>query len=298
MDRRLLIATVANGLFVVVEMSIGYYANSLSLVGDAFHNLTDTLALLLAFVAVRLERRPATPERSFGYQRAGILAAFVNAGVLVAFTIFIFAEAARRIENPQPVQTGWMLAVAGIALLLNGGITLWFREAGRHDVNIRSAVMHMFADALASAGVIVAALLIRWTGSTVFDPLVSIVIGIMILWSSWGILRETVNLLLEGTPSGIDPQAVVRDLAAEEGVQGVHHVHIWAIAPSRPALSCHLQLGDVSLRSAGEVLYRVSRMLESRYKIAHTTIQFEAVGCPVDDPFCLRGESTSMIDSS
>ena len=298
MDRRLLIATVANGLFVVVEMSIGYYANSLSLVGDAFHNLTDTLALLLAFVAVRLERRPATPERSFGYQRAGILAAFVNAGVLVAFTIFIFAEAARRIENPQPVQTGWMLAVAGIALLLNGGITLWFREAGRHDVNIRSAVMHMFADALASAGVIVAALLIRWTGSTVFDPLISIVIGIMILWSSWGILRETVNLLLEGTPSGIDPQAVVRDLAAEEGVQGVHHVHIWAIAPSRPALSCHLQLGDVSLRSAGEVLYRVSRMLESRYKIAHTTIQFEAVGCPVDDPFCLRGESTSMIDSS
>jgi len=298
MDRRLLIATVANGLFVVVEMSIGYYANSLSLVGDAFHNLTDTLALLLAFVAVRLERRPATPERSFGYQRAGILAAFVNAGVLVAFTIFIFAEAARRIENPQPVQTGWMLAVAGIALLLNGGITLWFREAGRHDVNIRSAVMHMFADALASAGVIVAALLIRWTGSTVFDPLISIVIGIMILWSSWGILRETVNLLLEGTPSGIDPQAVVRDLAAEEGVQGVHHVHIWAIAPSRPALSCHLQLGDVSLRSAGEVLYRVSQMLESRYKIAHTTIQFEAVGCPVDDPFCLRGESTSMIDSS
>ena len=298
MDRRLLIATVANGLFVVVEMSIGYYANSLSLVGDAFHNLTDTLALLLAFVAVRLERRPATPERSFGYQRAGILAAFVNAGVLVAFTIFIFAEAARRIENPQPVQTGWMLAVAGIALLLNGGITLWFREAGRHDVNIRSAVMHMFADALASAGVIVAALLIRWTGSTVFDPLISIVIGIMILWSSWGILRETVNLLLEGTPSGIDPQAVVRDLAAEEGVQGVHHVHIWAIAPSRPALSCHLQLGDVSLRSAGEVLYRVSRMLESRYQIAHTTIQFEAVGCPVDDPFCLRGESTSMIDSS
>lgn len=297
MDRRLLIATVANAVFVVVEISAGFYANSLSLVGDAFHNLTDTLALLLAFVAVRLERRPPTPERSFGYQRAGILSAFVNAGVLVGFTFFIFAKALKRFRAPEEVQTTPMLFVAVIALILNGGVTLWLREAGRHDVNIRSAVMHTFADALASAGVIIAALLIRWSGSPIFDPLVSIVIGVMILWSSWGILRETVNLLLEGTPSGIDPEAVLRDLAGEQGVLGVHHVHIWAIAPSRSALSCHLQLGDVSLRSAGEVLHRVSSMLQSRYRIAHTTIQFEAVGCTADDPFCI-GETASITVST
>lgn len=286
-SRRLVIATVANAAFVVIELSVGFYANSLALIGDALHNLTDVVALFMALIAVLLERRPATPSRTYGFQRAGVLAAFVNAATLVGLTVYIFVEAWSRIRSPEDVDTSLMIVVAFIGVLLNGAVTLWFREAGRHDVNIRSAVIHMFADTLASAGVIVAALLIRATGVVLFDPLVSVVIGLLILWSSWSILRETVNLLLEGTPRGIDPQEVTRDLATQEGVLEVHHLHIWAIGPARRALSCHLQLGDVSLRSAGDVLRRVNSLLSERYGIAHTTIQVEHLGCPADDPFCL-----------
>lgn len=287
MSRRLVIATVANALFVAIELGVGFYANSLALIGDALHNFTDVIALLIALIAVTLERRPATPSRTYGYQRAGVLAAFINAGTLVGFTLYIFYEAWQRLRSPEVVDTSAMMIVAFVGVLLNGAITLWFMEAGRHDVNIRSAVVHMFADTLASAGVIVAALLIRTTGLSMFDPLISVLIGVLILWSSWSILRETVNLLLEGTPRGIDPESVQTDLAAEQGVLGVHHLHIWAIGPSTSALSCHLQLGDVTLRSAGEVLKRVNAMLTERYSIAHTTIQVEHLGCPADDPFCL-----------
>ncbi len=286
-SRRLVIATFANAAFVVIELTVGIYANSLALIGDALHNLTDVVALFIALIAVLLERRPATPSRTYGFQRAGVLAAFVNAATLVGLTVYIFVEAWSRFLNPEDVDTSLMIIVAFIGVLLNGAVTLWFREAGRHDVNIRSAVIHMFADTLASAGVILAALLIRATGMPMFDPLISVMIGILILWSSWSILRETVNLLLEGTPRGIDPEQVTRDLAMQEGVLEVHHLHIWAIGPSRRALSCHLQLGDVSLRSAGDVLKRVNALLAERYGIAHTTIQVEHLGCPVDDPFCL-----------
>jgi cobalt-zinc-cadmium efflux system protein len=297
-SRKLIIATVANGAFVAVELASGVVANSLALIGDALHNLTDSLALLVALGAVLLARRPPTPARSFGFQRAGILAAFMNAGALLAFTLFIFAEAWSRFRTPVAVNSGVMIVVAAVGVVLNGGVSLWLREEGRTDVNIRGAVVHMFADALASVGVIAAALMIRATGNSYWDPLISVMIGLLIVWSSWGILRETINLLLEGTPRGVDPEAVTRELAAQEGVYGVHHLHIWAIAPSRLALSCHLQLGDVSLKSAGDLLRSVSSMLATRYRIEHTTIQFEHAGCPDDDPYCLHpsGEKQLTVD--
>lgn len=285
--RKLLLSTVATGIFVGVELGAGIYANSLALVSDAAHNFTDAIALLLALVAVRLARRPATHTKSFGYHRAGVLAAFINAGTLVGFTVYIFLEAWDRFLFPEPVDSFWMLVIASIALVLNTAITLWLRQEGKSDLSVRAALVHMLGDALSSAGIIVAALLMRATGLTVIDPIISVIIGGMILWSSWGILKEAVNLLLEGTPAGIDPLAVMHDLSVEEGVLGVHHLHIWALAPSRPSLSCHIQLGDVSLKSTGPMLARVSTMLSERYGITHTTIQFEHAGCPVDDPLCI-----------
>lgn len=285
--RKLLISTVATILFVGVEFGVGVYANSLALVSDAAHNFTDAIALLLALFAVRLERRPATHTKSFGYQRAGVLAAFINAGTLVGFTVYIFLEAWQRFKYPEPVDSFWMLAVASAALVMNTAIALWLRHDGKSDLNIRAALMHQVGDALSSLGIIIGALVIRATGHDVIDPIVSVAIGAMILWSSWGVLKEAVNLLLEGTPSGIDPLAVMHDLSSEEGVLGVHHMHIWALAPSRPALSCHIQLGDVSLKSTGPMLARVSTMLAERYRISHVTIQFEHAGCPVDDPLCI-----------
>lgn len=286
------IASIATSLFVVAELTIGLWAHSLALVGDAVHNFTDTLALLLAFVAVRLERRPANPVKSYGYQRAGVLAAFINAGTLVALTIYIFWEALARLRKPGAVDSRAMLFTALVAFVLNSVITLSLREAGRSDINIRGAVLHMLGDAISSAGIIGAALLIRLTGAAYWDAVVSLGIAVLILWSSWGVLREAVNLLLEGTPAGIDPDDVTRALAALEGVHGVHHLHIWALGPSRPALSCHLMVGDVPVKSTGSLLTRVNDLLEHDYGIAHTTIQFEFASCDVDDPYCVPYSSS------
>jgi cobalt-zinc-cadmium efflux system protein len=283
---KLILASVATALFVVFELAIGIYANALSLVGDAFHNLTDVMALLIALFAVTIERRPATQEKSFGYQKAGVLAAFVNAATLVAFTLFIFWEAWERFRDPQPVSSFWMIAASAIGIALNMAITFALRKEGRTDLSIRSAVIHMFGDTLSSAGIIVAAIAIELTGRMIFDPLISVLIGLLILWSSWGILKESMNLLLEGTPTGIDPAAVEEDLAAQAGVEGVHHVHIWALSPARPALSCHLQISDMPLQEATGILRSATAMLEEKYGITHTTIQFEYAGCPADDPFC------------
>ncbi|MEK6374464.1 MAG: cation diffusion facilitator family transporter [Acidobacteriota bacterium] len=286
-SRKLVIASTATMAFVVIELVIGLWAQSLALIGDAIHNFTDSLALLLALVAVGLEHRPATAEKSYGYHRAGVLAAFINAGTLVALTIYIFWEAIARLRTPQSVDSGAMLFTAIAALVLNTAITLWLREEGRHDINIRSAVLHMLGDAVSSAGIIAAALLIRFTGATYWDAVVSLGIGVLILWSSWGVLREAVNLLLEGTPAGIDPDAVTRAIAALDGVEGVHHLHIWALGPSRPALSCHLMVGDVPVKSTGNLLSQVNGILANDFGIAHTTIQFEFASCDVDDPYCV-----------
>lgn len=289
-SRKLIAATILTSLFIVLELIIGFMASSLALIGDALHNFTDVLALVIALVAVRLERRPATHEKTYGYQRAGILAAFINAGSLVAFTAFLFVEAFNRFRHPQPVDSGWMLLVAAVAVIMNLAIGLALRRDGKHDINIRSAVVHQLGDALSAVGIIIAALLIRRTGSPLWDPAVSVAIGVLILWSSWGVLREAVNLLLEGTPSGIDPAAVARSLEGIQGVSGVHHVHIWALGPSSSALSCHLMVGDVPIRSTSKMLDQVTAMLQREYRIVHTTVQFEFAQCADDDPYCIPWE--------
>ena len=284
---KLIVASVLTAVFVVVELTVGWYAHSLALVGDALHNVTDALALVIALIAVRLEQRPATDEKSFGYQRAGILAAFVNSGTLVAFTIFIFIEAFQRFRTPTEVHTNLMIATAAVALVLNGAITLSLRNERKEDVNIRSAVLHMLGDAISSAGIIVAAILIGITGSTRWDPAISVLIGVLILWSSWGILKEAINLLLEGTPSGIDPAEVTKAVSAVQGVHGVHHLHIWALGPSSPALSCHIMVGDVPVRSTSQMLDELTAMLHHSFRIVHTTIQFEHAQCSDEDPYCI-----------
>ena len=286
-SRKLTVATAANLLVVVAEIAIGVYAGSLALIGDALHNLTDAVALLIALAAVRLERRAPTQQKSFGYQRAGILAAFINAAMLVTFTLFIFREAWERFEQPRNVNTTLMLVTAAVALLVNG-ITAWsLHHESREDVNIRGAFVHMIGDAVSSAGIIVAAILIRLTGTTAWDAIVSVFIGLLILWSSYGVLRESVNLLLEGTPRAIDPEAVTQSLGRIGGIYGVHHLHIWALGPSSPALSCHLMVGDVPLKDTDRLLEEINAMLAREYRIAHTTIQFEFTMCAADDPYCV-----------
>lgn len=286
-SRKLAIATVANLLVVIAEIAVGIYAGSLALIGDALHNLTDAGALLIALIAVRLEQRTPTSTKTFGYQRAGILAAFINAGLLVAFTLFIFTESWERLQRPHDINTTPMLIAAAIALLVNAATAMSIHHESREDVNIRGAFVHMIGDAVSSAGIIVAAVLIRATGSPVWDAVVSVLIGVLILWSSYGVLRESVNLLLEGTPAGIDPDDVTQSLGKISGIYGVHHLHIWALGPSSPALSCHLMVGDVPVKTTSKLLDEINEMLAHEYRIAHTTIQFEFAECAADDPYCV-----------
>lgn len=286
-SRKLTIATTANLVVVAAEIALGIYAGSLALIGDALHNLTDAAALLIALIAVRLQQRAPTAVLSFGYQRAGVLAAFINAGMLVAFTLFIFRESWERLRAPHEVQTTVMLITAAVALVVNSATAFSIHHESRDDVNIRGAFVHMIGDAVASAGIIVAAVLIRLTGTAVWDAVVSIAIGLLILWSSWGVLRESVNLLLEGTPAGIEPGVVTTALGEIEGIYGVHHLHIWALGPSNPALSCHLMVGDVPISTTARLLDEVNAMLKREYGIVHTTIQLEYARCAEDDPFCV-----------
>lgn len=286
-SRKLAIATAMNGAVVAAELTIGYWAGSLALIGDALHNLTDTLALLLALFAVRLERRPATHAKSYGYHRAGILVAFINAATLMGFTFFLLSEAFERLQSPQPVNAGAMLIMAVIALAVNSATAWSLHRESRSDVNVKGAVIHMISDAAASAGIVVAAILIHYTGSFWWDAMISALIALLILWSSYGVVRETINLLLEGTPAGIDPGAVTGSLVALEGIEGVHHLHIWALGPSRPALSCHVMVGDVPVRSTARLLEEINAVLLRDFRITHTTVQFEHASCSVDDPYCL-----------
>jgi cobalt-zinc-cadmium efflux system protein len=285
--RKLTIATGANLVVVIAELAIGFYAGSLALLGDALHNLTDSVALVIALIAVRLERRAPTTAKSFGYQRAGVLAAFINAGMLMAFTLLLFREAYERLQTPHAVQPMLMLVTAAVAMLVNTGTALSIRHDSQHDVNIRGAFVHMVGDAVSSAGIIVAALIIRATGASQWDAIITIFIGLLILWSSYGVLKESVNLLLEGTPSGIDPGEVTQALGRIEGIHGVHHVHIWALGPSSPALSAHLMVGDVPVKTTGPLRDEVTEMLAREYRIAHCTIQFEFSECAPDDPYCV-----------
>lgn len=291
-SRKLTIATGANLLVVVAELTIGLYAGSLALLGDALHNLTDALALVIALVAVRLGRRAPTAEKSFGYQRAGVLAAFINAGMLMAFTLLLFREAYERLQTPHAVEPKLMLITAAVAMLVNTGTALSIRHDSQHDVNIRGAFVHMVGDAVSSAGIIVAALLIRATGAPQWDAIITIFIGLLILWSSYGVLKESVNLLLEGTPSGIDPDEVTQALGRIEGIHGVHHLHIWALGPSSPALSAHLMVGDVPVKTTEALRDQVTEILAHEYRIAHCTIQFEFTECAPDDPFCVPFKRT------
>jgi cobalt-zinc-cadmium efflux system protein len=272
--------------FVVVEFVAGLEANSLALLSDAGHNLTDAAALLLAWYGVRLQSKPPDDIKTYGYQRAGVLAAFVNALTLGALSAWIFYESAIRLQNPEPVREDLMLWVAGLGILLNGGIMWTLRAASRHDINIRSAFVHMLGDALGSVGIIAGAIAIHYTGWIVIDPLLSVLIGVLIVWTAWGVIKESLNILLEGLPRGIELQHVTNSIKALEGVLDLHDLHIWSLGSSAHALSCHVVIADVPPSESDVILRRLNSMLAHEYHIGHTTVQFENVGCAISQNGC------------
>src|SRR6266487_1152778 len=272
-----LLATAAYiGLLVVA----GIRAHSLALLSEAGHNLTDFVALLLSLVAVYLHSRPPSATHTYGYHRAGVLAALVNSASLVAVSFLIFYEAVRRIQHPQPVQAHLMMWVAAAGVIMNGAIALMLYRTGR-DVNVRSALVHEIGDTLSTAAVIAGGWAILATGQNWIDSALSLGIGALILWSGFGIVRETLNILLEGTPRGIKLERVEPAIRTIEGVNDVHDLHIWSIGSETRALSCHIAIADIPPSVSERILRDVKDRLHRNFRIDHTTIQFEHVECEV-----------------
>jgi cobalt-zinc-cadmium efflux system protein len=271
--RALAVALALTASYTVVEVIGGVVAGSLALLADAVHMLSDNVALALALVAAWLAAKPATPERSFGYKRAEVLAALANGVLLVALAIWIFVEAVLRLRDPGDVLGGWMLVIALIGLVVNIAAGLVLSRARAHSVNVEAAFRHVFADLLGSAGVAVAAVVILTTGWVEADPLVSILIGVLVLASAWTILRDSTGILLESTPRGIDADELGRRLASAPGVVEVHDLHVWTITSGFPALSAHV------LVRPGEDCHARRRELEQllrvEFGVEHTTLQVD-----------------------
>ncbi len=271
-----LAATVA---FVVVEFAAGLEAHSLALLSDAGHNLTDALALLLAWFAFHLQMKPPDEVKTYGYHRAGVLAAFVNALALLILSGFIFYESYHRLNHPQTVNETTMMVVAGLGLLVNGAIMLGLKRDSAHDINIRAAFVHMLGDALGSIAIMAGSIGIHYTGWQRIDPILSILIAALIIWTAWDITKESLNILLEGLPKGLKLKHVMDAMCGVDGVLGVHDVHIWSLGSSVHALSCHVLIGDLPPSESESILRRLNATLEERFGIHHTTVQFEHANC-------------------
>jgi cobalt-zinc-cadmium efflux system protein len=288
-------------LYVLLLVIAGIRSHSLALLSEAGHNLSDFLALLLSLVAVYLEGRPPSATKTYGYRRAGVLAALINALSLVIVSFFIFYEAFQRIQHPEQVRAKVMIVVAAAGVLMNGVIALLLWRSGRngHDVNLRSALLHEVGDTLSTAAVIVGGLIILWTGQYWIDAALSFGIGALILWSSFGIVRETMNILLEGTPRGMSLEAVESEMRKVAGVSDVHDLHLWSIGSENHALSAHVKIEDMATSESDSILRDIKEKLGRGFGIHHTTIQLEHVVCetPHSCVIAVREEEREHVHS-
>jgi cobalt-zinc-cadmium efflux system protein len=276
-DARLIISLGLNLLITLLQVAGGILANSLGLLSDAAHNLSDVVALGLSLWAVRLGRRPATPRRTFAYKRAEILVAMFNSAVLVAISIFIIVEAVRRMLAPQSVEGLYVVGFAAAGLVVNGVAALLLRSHGG-DLNLRSAFLHLLGDAVTSLGVMLSGLIVYLTGWNSADPIVSVLVSVWIGREAVSIVKKTVNVLMEGTPENLEFADVDQAMLAMPGVKGVHDLHIWSISSSDQALSAHVVVADAALSELGELMTGLKDMLARDFGVGHVTIELEDEG--------------------
>lgn len=281
-SRVLRIALGVTLAYIVLLVIAGIRAHSLALLSEAGHNLTDFVALLMSWGAVFLQSRPASARKTFGYNRAGVLAAFINGITLVLVSFYIWYEAFKRLQEPVAVDAGLMIWVAAAGVVMNGAIALLLM-GGHRDINLRSALLHEIGDTLSTAAVIAGGIAIQMTGQHWIDPALSVGIGVMILWSSIGIIRESLNILLEGTPRGMDLERIATAIRAVPGVCSVHDLHVWSIGSDTHSLSCHVGIEDMPASASATILAAIRMQLGERFQIHHTTIQFELNACEVGD---------------
>jgi cobalt-zinc-cadmium efflux system protein len=278
--RPLKITLVLVLVIMVAEIIGGILSNSLALLSDAGHMLTDALALGLSLFAMNLARRPATPTRTYGFHRAEIMAALANGTVLILVSVYIFYQAYQRFSALPAVKSPLMLAVAGIGLVANLIGMFLLRRGSRRSINVRAAFWHVIGDTMSSVGVIIAGAIIYFTGWYLADPILAVVIGIVILWGAVRIVRESVDILLESVPGHVEIEKVTAAVKAVPGVEDLHDVHVWTITSGIYALSAHLSIADQTVSQSCDILTKVNQVLAENFNITHTTLQLECESCP------------------
>ena len=275
--RPIAIALALTGTFLIVEIISGILTGSLALISDAAHMFTDTVGLAIALAAIKIGQRPADSRRTFGYQRFEILAAATNAILLFLVATYILWEGYQRLMRPPEIQSLAMLAVAVLGLIVNVVAMRLLNDGKDSSLDVKGAYLEVWSDFLGSLGVIFAALVIWLTGWKWVDPLIAIAIGLWVLPRTWSLLRETINILLEGVPDGLDYDAILNDLKEIEGVDGVHDLHVWALSSNKPSLSAHLVVADIQRQE--RVRSAVAKYLADKFKIEHATLQLESIDC-------------------
>lgn len=292
---RLILGIALSGVILVAEVVGGLISNSLALLSDAGHVLADIVALSLSAYALRQAQRPPSHRMTFGYHRVGVIVAIVNSMAIFAVAGIIFFEAIRRLQSPQEVNSSVMFVIAAIGLAANLIVVFWLREARNESLNVKSAFWHVLGDALASIGVILGALIIKATGFTEADAAISIIIGLIIAASAWGILSEGVSVLLESTPAYIDLNALAGNIRNISGVKEVHDLHVWSLTPNLHALSSHIVIEDRLTSETAAIRAQVEKLLADRYEINHTTLQLECQSCCPGGQLCTLEPGTCPL---
>ena len=272
--------------FVLAEAIGGWWGNSLALLSDAGHNLADAATLGLSWYALWMAGKPSHERMTFGYHRVGVFAALINAVSLVLIALFIGWEGIERPRHPEPASGVLMIVLATVAIIVNLAIGSRLHQGAKHDINVRSAYIHMIGDAVSAFGVVIAGIIIATTQWLLADPIVSLVIAALILYSSYGVLSESATVLLEGTPAGTDMPAVIDAMKNVAGVLDVHDLHVWMVGPGVVACSCHIVVAEQSVREGQQVLRAVVHEMEHQFAITHTTVQVEVEGCEPNDMYC------------
>ncbi len=281
---RLIASVVLNGLITLVEIIGGILSNSLALISDAIHNLSDTLALMLAWIAHKVGKRRPDRRKTFGYQRFEILSAFVNASVLTAVSIYLIYESVVRFITPEPVRSGLMLMVALIGLAANLLSMVFLHRDSKHSLNVKAAYVHLLGDTLSSVAVVAGAMIIRYTELLWIDPLITLLISLVIIRQAWQILKESTDILMQGSPSHIDLEEIRRAIEKIPGILNIHHVHCWQLLDHQVHFEAHVETDrNMDLHESGQLVTTIAALLKENFSIGHTTLQIEYQNCKDQD---------------
>lgn len=279
LNTKLKFGILLNTLFTIIQFTIGIISGSLVLISDAGHNLTDSLSLVISFFAQKMSGKKSTPEKTYGYGRATIIAALINSVILITLAVYIFYESYTRISQPQAVSGILIIIVSFIGILINGGIALMFRKSIK-DLNMKSAFLSMAFDTLASVGALIAGAIIYFTHLFVVDAIVSIIIGLMLIFSAWKVLKEALHILFEGTPRNLDFEKVKKNIFdVFPEITNVDDLHIWSISSNKIALSCHITIKESNMQKSVEIVKKVKKILHEKFDIEHSTIEIELAPC-------------------